>query len=356
LTGTPTAPTAASTDNSTTLATTAFVKTAVGSGGGGAQVYISDTAPASPTAGSLWWESDTGALYIYYTDANGSQWVLAAPPSGSITNAVRFDTAQSLTTTQQQQARSNIGAAATAAVVMRAYLAGLTLATVGSSATFTVAPGVAADSTNVDMMALAASLSKTTAAWGVGAAGALDTGAITASTWYHAHLIKRTDTQVVDALISLSATAPALPSGYTEFRRIGAMKTNASSQWIAFTQNGDEFLWAVPVQDMNAGTISTTAALISLSVATGVQVWSLGSFFGSSSSALQILITSPDQVDTTPSLTAFDIALNSGQSCTSDLRRRRTNTSGQLRFRASAAGANTYIMTHGWIDRRGRDS
>lgn len=33
---------------------------------GGASVEVSDTAPASPEANTLWWESDTGTLFIYY--------------------------------------------------------------------------------------------------------------------------------------------------------------------------------------------------------------------------------------------------------------------------------------------------
>src|SRR6478609_4857794 len=36
---------------------------------------ISDTAPGSPAAGQLWWESDTGVLALYYNDGNTSQWV-----------------------------------------------------------------------------------------------------------------------------------------------------------------------------------------------------------------------------------------------------------------------------------------
>lgn len=48
-------------------------------GGGGASVTIGDTPPASPTVGSIWWESDSGNPYIYYQDANSSQWVLFAP-------------------------------------------------------------------------------------------------------------------------------------------------------------------------------------------------------------------------------------------------------------------------------------
>ena len=45
------------------------------SGGGGASLTVSDTAPSSPQAGNLWFESDTGNTLVYYTDANTSQWV-----------------------------------------------------------------------------------------------------------------------------------------------------------------------------------------------------------------------------------------------------------------------------------------
>ena len=44
-------------------------------GGGGASVTVSDTAPASPSAGNLWWDSAQGNLRIYYTDGDSSQWV-----------------------------------------------------------------------------------------------------------------------------------------------------------------------------------------------------------------------------------------------------------------------------------------
>lgn len=37
-----------------------------GGGGGGASVTVSDTAPASPTEGDMWFESDTGKLLVYY--------------------------------------------------------------------------------------------------------------------------------------------------------------------------------------------------------------------------------------------------------------------------------------------------
>jgi len=47
----------------------------VTSGGGGASVTISDSAPVSSSAGNLWWDSSVGNLAIYYVDTAGGQWV-----------------------------------------------------------------------------------------------------------------------------------------------------------------------------------------------------------------------------------------------------------------------------------------
>ena len=38
-------------------------------------VTILDTPPVNPAPGELWWESDTGDLYLYYKDADSEQWV-----------------------------------------------------------------------------------------------------------------------------------------------------------------------------------------------------------------------------------------------------------------------------------------
>jgi hypothetical protein len=48
-----------------------------GSAGSGATVSASDTPPANPALGTLWWDSVGGQLYIYYNDGNSSQWVIA---------------------------------------------------------------------------------------------------------------------------------------------------------------------------------------------------------------------------------------------------------------------------------------
>ena len=121
LTGTPTAPTASSGTNNTQIATTAFVQAAVtgggsynnasvdshlntgtastnevlswngsdydwvaqSGGGGGASVTTSDAAPSSPSAGDLWYNTNAGGLFVYYQDANSSQWVEVVGKTGA---------------------------------------------------------------------------------------------------------------------------------------------------------------------------------------------------------------------------------------------------------------------------------
>jgi hypothetical protein len=48
--------------------------------GGGGGVTVSATAPLDPSEGDLWWDSDTGLLYVYYDDGTSQQWVDAASP------------------------------------------------------------------------------------------------------------------------------------------------------------------------------------------------------------------------------------------------------------------------------------
>lgn len=53
-----------------------------GSGGSGTSVTVANTAPTGATSGSLWYHSETGALKIYYTDTDSSQWVDVIGPGG----------------------------------------------------------------------------------------------------------------------------------------------------------------------------------------------------------------------------------------------------------------------------------
>lgn len=45
-------------------------------------VTSSDTAPANPSAGDLWYRTDDSTLYVYYNDGSSSQWVGVSGPAG----------------------------------------------------------------------------------------------------------------------------------------------------------------------------------------------------------------------------------------------------------------------------------
>jgi Collagen triple helix repeat (20 copies) len=254
---------------------------------------------------------------------------------------------------------SNGATGPTGPLGLRSYLAGLTLSAAGATGTFGVAAGVAADTSTNQLMTLSSAITKTTGSWAVGSGnGAIDTGSVAASTWYHVWLIERTDTGVVDALFSLSASSPTMPTNYTLKRRIGSMKTDASSHWIAFSQRGDEFLWSAPVQsDFSTSTLSTTAVLATLTVPTGVQVNAL--FLGYMSSATagtQLIISSPDQTDWSATTSGYG-GISPANSALYGIVGvpTRTSTSAQIRIKSNAASTTVLLTTNGWIDTRGRD-
>ena len=263
--------------------------------------------------------------------------------------AVAYDASQSLTTTQAGQARANIAAP------LKGHLFGCTLSTAGSSATFGVAAGEAADSTGVDLLALASAYTKTTSAWAVGtAAGALDTGTIAAGTWYHVYLIRRLDTGVVDVLVSLSATAPTLPTNYTLFRRIGSMKTDGSSHWVGFTQIDDSFIWASAVLDLSNAVSPTSRTAQAVTVPTGVVVTALFRAAYNTSASGALIYTALIEADITPAVAvAGDMFANTTGVFSGCNVQRITNTSAQIGVRDSVGNRHS-ISTYGWLDTRGR--
>lgn len=248
------------------------------------------------------------------------------------------------------------------------YLYGLTLSNNGSDATndIDIATGVAAaDTSPYYLMQLTSVLTKRLdAAWAVGTGnGGLDTGSI-ANTTYHVWLIQRSDTGVVDALFSTSATAPTMPTNYDRKRRIGAI-IRASAAILPFIQHGDEF-WHNNasnggILDVNVPNPGTSAATRTLTVPTGIQTDVIINLGVNNSSGVSSITTA------TPLELA---AVSPGSSFTSGLwnetigsgpaigrqGRIRTNTSGQIRTQTSVSGASLTLQigTLGWVDSRGR--
>lgn len=88
---------------------------------------------------------------------------------------------------------------------------------------------------------------------------ALDTGSLANSTWYHVFLIS--DGTTVSGLLSLSATSPTMPTGYTMAQRFGAVQTDGSAHFYRTIQKG-------PVAQYTVTPGSNTASLWMINNAT----------------------------------------------------------------------------------------
>ncbi len=132
--------------------------------------------------------------------------------------------------------------------ISRRTIAGLTLTRDAGDTDhdINVTAGEARDVGNAVTMLLASEITKRIDATFTAGddGGGLDTGAVAASTGYGVWLIRNPTTKAVDVLISLvmdSQGTPTLPAGFTQRRLIGWVRTNSSSNVMAFEHIGDYF-------------------------------------------------------------------------------------------------------------------
>lgn len=248
------------------------------------------------------------------------------------------------------------------ALVLPGYLSGLGMQSdtpASPTTVLDVSPGSACSDDNTTMMVLSSIIQKRTSnpfAAGSGATvGSLDTGAITANTWYHVFLIARADTGVVDILTSLSATAPLMPSPYTKKRRIGSFKTSGTSVFVGWLQRGRTFYWQIPVQDIAGTAVSSTPANLTFpSIPPGVQVRPILSVEQQGASATTSLrFYSPDLADnnvqTYMSMLGGSISGATGFYSYAEGIFNYSNTSQQLRVFANYGGT-CLVVVLGWVD------
>ena len=216
-----------------------------------------------------------------------------------------------------------------------------------------VTTGKARDATDTVDMVLAAEITKQAdAAWAVGTdQGGMDTDSIPASGTLHVWLIKRSDTGVVDALFSISATAPTMPANYDYKRLIGSYRTDASNNIL----NGDwwgtginrTFMYDTSILDVSTANPGTNAVTATLSTPGGVSVKAFLNITGATGPL--IYVSSLDNVDLAPSETVAPLSqvghghLSSG----SGFAIVKTNTSSQIRYKI-ATDVAIYITTLGY--------
>lgn len=91
-------------------------------------------------------------------------------------------------------------------------------------------------------------------------AGGLDTGSLSASKFYYVWAIYNPTTSTTSILMSLSSTAPTLPSGYTYKSRIGSLYIDGSSNIMGFSQIGNEVTYKLGSNLPNLPTIASGSA------------------------------------------------------------------------------------------------
>jgi len=224
----------------------------------------------------------------------------------------------------------------------------------------TISAGACIDGTGAESMVLASAITKQIdAAWAVGTnAGGMDTGTVGNSTWYYIWLIKRSDTGVVDALFSTSATAPTMPTSYDYKRLIGAVKTDGSANILGFNAyelfgGGLEVAWKAPILDVDlTNTLTTSRRTDTLSVPTAFStVATIRARAFDASANHNTLISCPDETDAAPSTSAspgHNLSAGTGVSVVQEMKVR-TSATGTVASRSSLSTVDDYkVFTVGF--------
>lgn len=252
----------------------------------------------------------------------------------------------------------------------RNYLAGVQLTRTDAN-TITIAVGQArntGDDTNLIRTATLAKDIDTT--WAAGAGGGLNATDFASgisdaevNTWYHVFLIEN-GSGTVDAGFDKSVVAANLltDSGYTKYRRIGAVLTDGSRDILDFTQIGDRFLWAVPVLDVTATAADVTSAttLTVSEVPLGVTSVALIRFLIDAQTVDQGAVLAP-MAETSATPSESGAPLVTLQASVSDVSTAAelsidVNASQQIQLiQLTDTSIDYHIVTRGYVDRRGRD-
>ncbi len=199
-------------------------------------------------------------------------------------------------------------------------------------------------------------------------AGGLATGARSvadtpdADTWYHLFVIKNNSTGVVDGGYDTSLTATNLltdATGYTEFRRIGSVLVDSSSNLIAFTAvetagGGLHSQLTTMVRDFTESPPDTNEQTKTLpSIPTGIRVEADMTFTGIHTSDAFANFGGPDESLPLPSSALYDFKFAASNGSPTARTTILTNISGQMKYRVdTAAVTSVKAFIHGWIDSR----
>jgi hypothetical protein len=333
-------------------------------------------------------------VFLVFADRGVDKWILAKPSDNTLTTQYVGDAAplQTYRSGQVIDLHANTrfkktnadamdihvhaprhaenGADPVPLTYLRGYIDGLITSptTLTAQSEINVSAGVARDSANGQMFELATpdmmNLAVNWSAAGVGARPS--TVLLSPYTWYHTFVIGKADGTLdigVDTDISaVNLLADAAADGFIARRRIGAVKTDASSLIIPWQQYGDEFLWYTPRLDFGDVNLGIGQNYHTVSVPLGIAcqwngVLNWGEY--SSSTARQALYGhGAASLTTAPSTVNFDFSKKGVDNMWMPVAGFiRTDTSSRIKTHWSSSGSDSYMFgyAHGWVDPRDKD-
>ena len=224
----------------------------------------------------------------------------------------------------------------------------------------TIGIGECIDSTQTYLLELASAITKQIdAAWAPGNnAGGIDTGAVAANKVYYVFLIRKDSDGSIDALFSLSATAPTMPAGYTYKRRIGTVVIDSISRIRGFIQIGDKFIYKqLVINQAYVALASTDRTAYALSAPRNMEaIVRATMLWNGTVSDVFMWFDSESKPDVQSSITNFDLYVHNQNGTGSVIKNIKTNAARQIFARGVSTSIYIDISTLGWIDNRGRDA
>ena len=219
-----------------------------------------------------------------------------------------------------------------------------------------ITAGYCTDSTDAYSLNLATEITKQIdATWAAGDdAGGLFSGTVAADTTYHVFLILKDSDGSIDAGFDTSLTAANIPAGYTAYRRIGSILTNATSGIYQFTQTDDRFDWDDVASDFSVafhtGRVSRT-----IKVPQDIEFIVTYAAGGQCSTTLRYVWYGSLNTSTfTPTAALSTLQFNSANAGQSNTLSIKTNTSGQIGTECNGTSGTLFGYTVGWTDSRGK--
>ncbi len=268
------------------------------------------------------------------------------------------------------------GTLSSSGVIPKGLIYGVTLSNNGSDATndIDIAAGQVTDSTGAVVITATAMTKRLDANWAAGTAqGFRNSAAAITDTTYHIYAVSKAlgadpdyyaHTSATVATVITALQAETGGTNYIYARRIGSI-LRESATIVAFSQLGDEFRRLSGVLDVNLNNPGTSAVTRTLSVPLGIKVHAVINMGFDGGTGGGVMYLSPlDANDDAASDGAAAPLGNIGLVDNADADSRvfcqiaiRTNTSGQIRSRATASNASTSMMmaTLGWLDTRERN-